>query len=103
MDSIQSVRIATGRGDIQDVSAQSYADLYWGIQGTGHNFGIITSAKYQVYDFTSKGQAMNADFRIKASGAAGVFNYMRSYQRNNLSFEVSIAYNATYGGVGFPS
>ena len=48
-------------------------------------------------------KAMNADFRIKASGAAGVFNYMRSQQRNNLSFEVGIPYNATYGSVGFPS
>ena len=104
LDALQSAHIVTGHGEILDVSATSNADLYWGIRGAGHNFGIITSAKYTVYPFTNNGQVMNADFRIRASDAEAVFQYMRSYQDNqpdNLSIENGIAYDPAFGGVSF--
>lgn len=30
------------------VSASSHADLYWGMRGAGHNFGIVTKFKYKI-------------------------------------------------------
>ena len=102
LDALQSAHIVTGTGEILDISAQSHPDLFWGVRGAGHNFGIITSAKYRVYDFTNNGQAMNADFRIKGSYAAQVFQYLKNFQGrqpDNLSFEMGIAYDPTFGGV----
>lgn len=102
LDALLSVRIVTGKGQILDVSATSNPDLFWGIRGAGHNFGIITSAVYQIYNFTNNGQAMNADFRLAASQNASVWEYMKSYERNQpdeLAFEMGLAYDETYGGV----
>lgn len=50
IDSLISVRMVTAEGDIISVSAHEHADLFWGLRGAGMNFGIILSAKYQVYD-----------------------------------------------------
>ena len=102
VDGIKSVRMVTGRGDILDVSASSHSDLFWGIRGAGFNFGIITSATYNVYDFTNNGQLFNADFRIRASQNASVWEYLKQYevtQPDNLAFELGIAYDQAYGGV----
>ncbi len=32
------------------VSATSHPDLWWGLRGAGHNFGIVTSFNYKIYD-----------------------------------------------------
>ena len=92
----------TGRGDIIDVSATSYPDLFWGMRGAGFNFGIVTEAVYTVYDFTNNGQATNADFIIKGSDNASVWEYLKSYesdQPDNIGFEFGIGYNESFGGV----
>ena len=102
LDALVSARMVTGTGEILEVSATSHPDLFWGIRGAGHNFGIITTAVFQVYDFTNSGQAMNADFRIAASQNASVWEYIKSYENNQpdeLNFELGLAYNESYGGV----
>ena len=32
------------------VSESSHSDLYWGMRGAGHNFGIVTRFDYKLYD-----------------------------------------------------
>ena len=49
-DQILSARVVLGNGDIITVSEHSHKDLYWGLRGAGHNFGIVTEMKYKVYD-----------------------------------------------------
>ena len=102
IDALQSVRMVTGAGSLIDVSATSHPDLWWGIRGAGFNFGIITSATYQVYDFTNNGQAMNADLRFNASHNASLYEFARSYagrQPGNFAIDIAIAYNELFGGV----
>lgn len=73
IDALLSVRLVTGT---------RHSDLYWGMRGAGFNFGIVTSATYQIYDFTNNGQAMNADLRFHTSQNASIYKFARSFAGN---------------------
>ncbi|KAL9114961.1 MAG: hypothetical protein Q9227_001204 [Pyrenula ochraceoflavens] len=49
-DNMISARVVLGNGSIITVSNTSHSDLYWGLKGAGHNFGIVTSFHYQIHD-----------------------------------------------------
>ncbi len=105
IDALQSVTMVTGTGSLINVSATSHPDLWWGMRGAGFNFGIVTSATYQVYDYTNKGQAMNADFRFHASQNASLYEFARSFTGklpDAFSIDIAIAYNEAFGGVSRP-
>ena len=53
IDALCSVRMVMGTGSLIHVSVTSHPDLWWGMRGAGFNFCIVTSATYQVYDFTT--------------------------------------------------
>ncbi|KAL8674198.1 MAG: hypothetical protein Q9224_007504 [Gallowayella concinna] len=42
--------VVTANGSIRTVSDHENADLFWAMRGAGHNFGIVTSFKYRIYD-----------------------------------------------------
>lgn len=42
LDSLESVRLVTASGEIVTASQTHNSDLFWGIRGAGHNFGIVT-------------------------------------------------------------
>ncbi|MCJ1386176.1 hypothetical protein MMC17_009302 [Xylographa soralifera] len=101
LDALQSVRMVTGTGSLIEVSSTSYPDLWWGMRGAGFNFGIVTSATYQVYNFTHNGQAMNADFRFHASQNGSLYEFARSFTGrlpDAFSIDIAIAYNDLFGG-----
>lgn len=37
-----SARLITSSGDLITVSATEHPDLWWGLRGAGHNFGIVS-------------------------------------------------------------
>ena len=49
-DNIISMNAVLADGSLTTVSASSNPDLYWGMRGAGHNFGIVTSFYYKIYD-----------------------------------------------------
>ena len=94
--------MVTGTGSLIEVSSTSHPDLWWGIRGAGFNFGIVTSATYQVYNFTHNGQAMSADFRFHAAQNASLYEFARSFtgrMPDAFSIDIAIAYNESFGGV----
>lgn len=102
IDALRSVRMVTGTGSLIDVFATTHSDLWWGMRGVGFNFGIVTLATYQIYDYTNKGQAMNADFRFNVSKNASLYEFARSYigrLPDAFFIDIAIAYNEDYGGV----
>jgi FAD/FMN-containing dehydrogenase len=97
-DSVISLEVVTGTGEILQVSETSHADLFWGMRGAGFNYGIVTSFTYQVHDATNGGQAMNADMTFSGSQNGSVWATARSFLGNHpkqLSISFSISYNAT--------
>ncbi len=49
-DNIVDLDLVLASGEIVTVSDQSHPDLFWGLKGAGHNFGIVTRFTIRVYD-----------------------------------------------------
>ncbi|KAI9872699.1 MAG: hypothetical protein M1830_001294, partial [Pleopsidium flavum] len=100
LDALLSVQIVTASGDLITASKTKNADLFWAIQGAGFNFGIITSAAYQVYDATNGGYYMNADLEFPASSNATHWEILKSFDTAlppALSLTTNIGFNASTG------
>lgn len=92
IDSLLSVDMVTGKGDILSVSASQNAELFWGLRGAGVNFGVVTSATFRVYDTLNNGNVYNADLIFSAEKNASVFQILSSYQGNqddNLAISIA--------------
>ena len=50
MDNIIEMDVVLADGSIITVSESSHPDLYWGMRGAGHNFGIVTRFNYKLHD-----------------------------------------------------
>lgn len=50
VDQFVEANLVLGNGSTITVSDDSHSDLFWALRGAGHNFGIVTSIKYRVYD-----------------------------------------------------
>ena len=50
LDNIIEMDVVLADGSMITVSDASHPDLYWGMRGAGHNFGIVTRFNYKVYN-----------------------------------------------------
>ncbi|CAI4218385.1 unnamed protein product [Parascedosporium putredinis] len=48
-DQILEMRVVLANGTLAVASAEENEDLFWGLRGAGHNFGIVTLTRYKVY------------------------------------------------------
>ncbi|RMZ73654.1 6-hydroxy-D-nicotine oxidase [Pyrenophora seminiperda CCB06] len=53
LDGLVSARVVTATGKLVEASRTKNADLFWALQGAGHNFGILTSFEVKAYDVPS--------------------------------------------------
>ncbi|KAK8123395.1 hypothetical protein PG999_003313 [Apiospora kogelbergensis] len=52
-DNLVSARVVTADGGrVVTASASENADLFWALRGAGHNFGVVASVEYRVFDRT---------------------------------------------------
>ncbi|KLO99253.1 Uncharacterized protein Y057_14507 [Fusarium fujikuroi] len=63
-DALISVRLITANGEVLEVSRNRYPDLFWAIRGAGANFGVVTSATYNVHPLTNNGDMFVAEFIV---------------------------------------
>lgn len=49
-DNLLSARVILQNGTAITVSEIDHHDLFWALRGAGHNFGIVTSTRYRIYD-----------------------------------------------------
>ncbi|KAE9579387.1 FAD-linked oxidoreductase [Colletotrichum fructicola] len=49
-DQVISARIVLPSGEAVTASEETNPDLFWALQGAGHNFGIVSEWEYRVYD-----------------------------------------------------
>jgi FAD/FMN-containing dehydrogenase len=47
--SLRAADVVTADGHLVQVSAEDYADLFWGLRGGGGNFGIVTSLELELF------------------------------------------------------
>src|SRR5262249_34657772 len=49
IDNLLSCEVVTANGDLVTASAESNADLFWGLRGGGGNFAIVTSFVFRAH------------------------------------------------------
>ncbi|HSX06989.1 MAG TPA: FAD-binding oxidoreductase [Candidatus Saccharimonadia bacterium] len=49
IDSLLSAQLVLANGEILEVSAESYPDLFWAVRGGGGNFGVATSFEFSAH------------------------------------------------------
>jgi FAD/FMN-containing dehydrogenase len=81
-DSLISANVVTATGDLVKASSTENPDLFWAIRGAGHNFGIVTSATFKIYNQTNGGNSVFGDFLIPNSGNASAFELLKSVDEN---------------------
>lgn len=52
LDNLVSAHLVLADGTAITVDKRHHSNLFWGLRGAGHNFGIVTSVVYQIYDRT---------------------------------------------------
>lgn len=52
-DQLLSARVILANATAVTASPSSHPDLFWALRGAGHNFGIVTSLEYKIYDIDS--------------------------------------------------
>ncbi|KAI1155314.1 FAD binding domain protein [Nemania diffusa] len=79
-DQFVSMNIVLANGDLQIIDENS--DLWWAMQGAGHNFGIVTSVTSKIYDVKYPKWAY-ASFIFTGDKVEGLYGAINSYLLKN--------------------
>nr|CAQ58439.1 putative dehydrogenase [Sordaria macrospora] len=71
IDSLLRIKVALWNGTIVEASESSYPDLFWGIRGAGHNFGVVVESTFKTYP-DEGGMHYNADMVFTDDSIDGV-------------------------------
>jgi len=55
VDNMLSARLITANGGVVQVSADENSELWWGLRGAGHNFGIVSQLTVKAYPQINSG------------------------------------------------
>ncbi|KAH8672906.1 hypothetical protein BGZ60DRAFT_373699 [Tricladium varicosporioides] len=101
-DSLRSVEIVTGNGELLNVSSTQHPDLFYALKGAGFNYGVATSLVYKIFPATNGGQAMLAQMIFPGAVNESVWGLARSFagsQPKELAISLDARYFATMGGM----
>jgi FAD/FMN-containing dehydrogenase len=75
-DQFVSMNIVLANGDLRTIDKTS--DLWWAMQGAGHNFGIVTSVTSKIYDVQYPDWAY-ASFIFTGDKVEGLYSAINKY------------------------
>lgn len=105
VDYLDSVRMVTAAGELVEASTTQNADLFWGMRGAGANYGIVTSATFNLHDNVNGGNLTSIDLLYPGSANKTLFEVLKSYDDDipsELTLNVVSAYNQTGAEVCAP-
>ncbi|KAL9082892.1 MAG: hypothetical protein Q9165_008745 [Trypethelium subeluteriae] len=100
VDYLDSVRLVTANGELVEASSKQNPDLFWGIRGAGANFGIVTSATFNLHHNVNGGNLTSVDLLYPGSANKTVFEALQTYDDkipNELTLNIGSVYNQTSG------
>ncbi|EAU36716.1 conserved hypothetical protein [Aspergillus terreus NIH2624] len=100
IDALRSVRLVTASGDIVTASDEENPDLFWAVRGAGANFGIITSATYEIFDAPNNGNVVLAEFAYPGSVNGSLWQLLESWGETypkEMGLTMSASYSQTTG------
>ncbi|KUL82182.1 hypothetical protein ZTR_09565 [Talaromyces verruculosus] len=75
-DNLVRCKLLLANGSIVTVSESSHRDLFWGLRGAGHNFGIALEATFRVHPQTNSGIHHSWDLEYPLEKCAQVFDVL---------------------------
>jgi hypothetical protein len=111
IDALKSVRLVTADGHLIEVSKTSYPDLFWALRGAGANFGVVTSATYNLHRIPSSGAyngtVVNFDMVWPANMTSDYFEALANSYGGSLPAKLSsqaiVLYDAVSNNVQLAS
>lgn len=104
-DALESVRIVIANGTLLTASRRENPDLFWAIRGAGANFGVITSATYNVHPLPRGGNMTYIDMQMPGYMNASYFEALGEFVNgdNEMPAELSVSskmgFDVNSGGV----
>ncbi|KUI53500.1 hypothetical protein VP1G_01039 [Cytospora mali] len=98
IDALLSVRLVTASGSLVTASETENSELFWGLRGAGHSFGIVTSATFKVYDAPNNGNLTSTDFLFEGVSNGSVWEALKSFDDfmpNELSLTFFTIFNSS--------
>lgn len=93
-DNLVDMNVVLADGSAIKVNDKTHADLFWGMRGAGHNFGIVTSFEMKIYPKILETWHYH-NYYWTADKLEGVFKALNKFH-NNGNTPVLMAVN--YGG-----
>ncbi|KAK3395742.1 hypothetical protein B0T20DRAFT_487168 [Sordaria brevicollis] len=98
IDSLLRIKVALWNGTIVEASETSHPDLFWGMRGAGHNFGVVIESTFKTYP-DEGGMHYNADMVFTDSSIDAVLETTKSIIEAGLHpsvfFILGYLFNAT--------
>lgn len=93
-DNVISFELVQANGSATTASETQHPELFWALRGAGHNFGIVTSATYRIYDVpTGEGRLWSYEEYIfthdKLESLYGVANSMLRSENQTQPVELT--------------
>lgn len=93
-DQFLSMRLVTADGIIRTVSSSGpNADLWWAMQGAGHNFGIVTSITSRIYDVPDGGLWSYESYIFTHDKVEGLYDRINQFSPGGVQAEDLINYS----------
>ncbi len=89
-DALRQVRVALWNGTIADASDEVNQDLFWGIRGSGQNYGIVLESRYETWPATNGGLHYNADMVFTKDNVERVMEVKNTLLGPGLDAKLSI-------------
>ncbi|KAK9414375.1 putative FAD-binding PCMH-type domain-containing protein [Seiridium unicorne] len=98
-DALRKVRMALWNGTIVEASDDVNQELFWGVRGSGQNYGVVFESTYETWPSTNEGMHYNADMTFTKDSVQQIMeltnNLTISGLDDKLSFVMFLANNVT--------
>ncbi|KAE8148887.1 hypothetical protein BDV25DRAFT_141374 [Aspergillus avenaceus] len=95
-DNFVSLEVVTADGELRIVTPTGpNSDLFWAMQGAGHNFGIVTSVTMKIYDVPGDGTWAFESFTFTQDKLEALFEYLNTVGDDGNQ-AVDLAYWVTF-------
>ena len=95
---MRRLRVVLASGQVIDVTATEYSDLWWGIRGAGQNFGIVVEADFQTSPLVPQGLNYDVEMTFSDEKLEAVLELMNQQVINQpaqLAIDIIFGANVT--------
>lgn len=86
-DTMQKTTVVLWNGTVLEASPANNSDLFWGIRGAGHNFGVVVESTFETWP-DNGGLHYNVDMVFTDDSIDGVLDTVSDVIRAGLSPDV---------------